>query len=123
MCPAGVLTIGYGHTGSDVKPGMVITESEADQLLKKDLYRFEMSVISLITRPLTQHEFDAVVSFCYNVGSGALEDSTFRKRINAGENKQRCFQEEFPKWVKGPNGPLPGLVRRRDAEVELATTA
>ena len=100
---------------------MKITEAEAERLLKKDLYRFEMSVVTLITRVLTQQEFDAVVSFAYNVGAGALEHSTFRRRINSGDNKVACFKEEFPKWVNGTNGPLPGLVRRREAEVDLAT--
>ena len=83
---------------------------------------FEQEVSRLILPKLTQHEFDAIVSFAFNVGSGALSDSTFRRRMNAGENKAQCFREEFPKWVNGPNGPLPGLVRRRDAEIELATT-
>ena len=115
------MTIGYGHTGPDVRPGMQITEAEAERLLKKDLYRFEMSVITLIKTPLTQQEFDATVSFCYNVGASALEHSTFRRRINAGDDKATCFREEFPKWVNGSDGPLPGLVRRREAEVELAT--
>ena len=122
VCASGVWTIGYGHTG-DVKAGDVITQAEAEQLLKKDLYRFEMAVISLIQPDLTQHEFDAVVSFAFNVGTGALEQSTFRRRINSGENKPLCFKEEFPKWVNGSTGPLAGLVRRRAAEVELATTA
>jgi len=116
-----VLTIGYGHTGTDVRPGMKITEAEAERLLKKDLYRFEMSVISLIKPRLTQEEFDAIVSFAFNVGAGALEHSTFRRRINAGESKPLCFKEEFPKWVNGSDGPLAGLVRRREAEVKLAT--
>ncbi len=83
---------------------------------------FEQEVSKLIVPVLTQHEFDAIVSFTFNVGSGALSGSTFRKRINNGENKAQCFREEFPKWVNGSNGPLPGLVRRRDAEVELATS-
>ena len=100
---------------------MTITEAEAEALLKKDLMRFEDAVTRLINRHLTQHEFDAIVSFTFNVGSYALETSTFRKRMNRGENKQRCFSEEFPKWVNGSNGPLPGLVRRREAEVELAS--
>ena len=123
MCPAGVLTIGYGHTGSDVRPGMQITEAYAEELLRKDLQRFEKDVVALIEVSLTQHEFDATVSFTFNVGSGSLSSSTFRRRINAGENKQRCFKEEFPKWVNGSNGPLAGLVRRREAEVDLALTA
>ena len=115
-----MLTIGYGHTGSDVLLGMEITEEEAELILKEDLKRFEQSVTRLITVPLTQHEFDAVVSFTFNVGAGALEESTFRRRMNAGEHKPKVFQEEFPKWVNGANGPLPGLVRRREAEVDLS---
>jgi len=114
------LTIGYGHTGPDVLLGMEITEDEAELILKEDLKRFEQSVTQLITVSLRQHEFDAIVSFAFNVGSGALKESTFRRRINAGENKSTCFREEFPKWVNGANGPLPGLVRRREAEVKLA---
>jgi lysozyme len=115
-------TIGYGHTGPEVVPGVTVTQAEAEQLLKQDLHRFESAVSKLIEVPFTQHEFDATVSFAYNVGEGALSSSTFRRRINAGEDKATCFREEFPKWVNGANGPLPGLVRRRDAEVELATT-
>ena len=101
---------------------MKITEAEAERLLKQDLYRFEMSVVTLIKPVLTQQEFDATVSFAFNVGAGALEHSTFRRRVNAGEDKATCFKEEFPKWVNGSNGPLPGLVRRREAEVDLATS-
>ena len=122
VCPAGVLTIGYGHTGPDVRPGMQITQGEAERLLKEDLKRFENTVTRCIKVPLTQYEFDATVSFCYNVGPSALEHSTFCRRMNAGQNKAQCFKEEFPKWVNGSNGPLPGLVRRREAEVELATS-
>ena len=118
----GVLTIGYGHTGSDVKPGMTITEAEAEALLKEDLERFEQAVSHLIKVPFNQNEFDATVSFTFNCGAGALDSSTFKRRINAGEHKATCFREEFPKWVNGSNGPLPGLVRRRDAEVALAVS-
>ena len=99
---------------------MTITEAEAEEFLRKDLKRFEQSVTRLITVQLTQQGFDATVSFVYNIGAGALEQSTFRRRINAGENASACFREEFPKWVNGANGPLPGLVRRREAEVNLA---
>ena len=116
------MTIGYGHTGPDVTRGMQITQAEADRLLKQDLHYFEDKVSCLIAVPLTQHEFDATVSFTYNVGAGSLEHSTFRRRINEGENKQLCFQEEFPKWVNGNDGPLPGLVRRREAEIHLAAS-
>ena len=122
VCPSGVWTIGYGHTNG-VKPGDIITKAEAEKLLTEDLKRFEDAVTRLIDVPFTQHEFDATVSFAFNVGAGALEQSTFRRRINKGEDKPLCFKEEFPKWVNGSTGPLAGLVRRRDAEVELATTA
>lgn len=98
----------------------MITQERANQLLTEDLHRFERGVRSIIKVPLTQHEFDAIVSFTFNVGEGALASSTFTRHMNQGEDKATCFQEEFPKWVNGGNGPLPGLVRRRDAEVELA---
>ena len=114
-------TIGYGHTGPDVIQGVEITEEEAEMLLKEDLEYFEKQVCNLINIPLTQEEFDAIVSFTYNVGAGNLKSSTFRRRINAGENKTTCFKEEFPKWIKGGNGPMPGLVKRRQSEIALAT--
>nr|BDD43766.1 hypothetical protein 2 [bacterium]BDD46699.1 hypothetical protein 10 [Paracoccaceae bacterium]BDD46755.1 hypothetical protein 8 [Paracoccaceae bacterium] len=115
-----MLTIGYGHTGTDVYIGQRITEAEAEELLRADLKRFEEAVNRLITRPLTQHEYDAITSFTFNIGIGALEISTFRKRINSGEPKRICFTEEFPRWVNGFSGPLPGLVSRRNAEIALA---
>ena len=91
-------------------------------MLVEDLQYFEHEVHKLINVPLLQQEFDAIVSFAFNVGAGNLQSSTFRRRMNNGENKAQCFREEFPKWVNGANGPLPGLVARRDAEVELATS-
>ena len=101
---------------------MKITPQQAELYLVEDLAYFETQVRTLISVPLTQHEFDAIVSFTYNVGAGNLESSTFRRRMNKGEDKSLCFREEFPKWVNGGNGPLPGLVARRDAEVQLALT-
>ncbi len=112
-----MLTIGYGHT-SGVYEGQTITEHDAEELLRTDLMWFEQEVCRLILPVLNQNEFDAIVSFTFNVGSGALSDSTFRRRINSGEDKATCFREEFPRWT---NGGLAGLVRRRDAEVQLAT--
>ncbi len=117
VCPAGVLTIGVGHTGPDVKPQMMITQSEADQLLAQDVERFEKAVTDLIDVPLKQQEFDALVSFAFNCGAGALGESTLRRRLNAGEEKPKVFAEELPRWN---NGGLAGLVRRREAEVKLA---
>lgn len=122
-CPSGVLTIGFGHTGSDVYQGQTITEEQATALLRVDLNRFEDAVRRQIKVPLEQCEFDALVSFAYNCGEGALQHSTLRRRLNEGGDKPTIFREELPKWVNGNNGPLLGLVRRRDAEVKLATSA
>ena len=120
LCPSSIWTVGVGHTGPDVGPGMHITQAEADRLLAGDLKRFEKTVTDLITVPLDQCEFDALVSFTFNTGSGALQESTLRKRLNKGDPKSAVFAEELPRWVNGANGPLEGLVRRRDAEVRLA---
>ncbi len=115
------LTIGYGHYGPDVKPTLQITQAEGRRLLHKDLERFVSAVNALIDRKLTQTEFDALVSFTYNLGEGALAGSTLRKRLNAGDPKPKTFREELPKWVKAGGVTLQGLVIRRDDEVQLAT--
>jgi lysozyme len=122
ICPAGVLTIGYGSAGPHVTPGKAITRAQADALLLKDLARFEAGVSELITKPLTQGQFDALVSFAFNLGCGALEESTLRRRLNGGEDANTVIAQELPKWVKAAGATLPGLVRRRAAEVELATS-
>lgn len=119
LCPSNVVTIGVGHTGPDVVMGMNITEGHAMELLAQDLTRFEKAVSQLINAELNQAQFDALVSFAFNCGAGALEESTLRKRLNAGEDPNTVAKEELPKWCKGPNGPLAGLVRRRTAEVNL----
>ena len=119
LCPAGVWTIGYGHTAG-VKPGDYVSRERGEEMLREDLRYYEDAVNDLITVPLSQNEFDALVSFTYNLGAGALGESTLRKRLNAGEPKCPVFQQELPKWVKAGNETLPGLVRRREAEVELA---
>ena len=120
ICPAGVWTIGYGSTGGHVYPGQVIAEQEAEQLLRKDLWRFEDCVSSRVMVQLTDNEYAALVSFAFNCGCGAFQESTLLRRLNAGEPKPRVFSEELPKWVRGGGAVLPGLVRRREAEVALA---
>jgi lysozyme len=121
LCPANVWTIGYGHTTAaghpTVKAGDVITATEADTILRRDLSRFEEGVLDLVRVPLTQGQFDALVSFAFNCGLGALGKSTLLKRVNA-----RRFSEvpaEFMKWTKGGGRELPGLVRRRREETAL----
>lgn len=117
LCPAKVWTIGYGSTGPHVTAGKVITEAEAEELLKDDLDRFEKAVTRLVTVPLRQNQYDALVSFAFNVGIGALERSTLLKRVNA-----RLFDlafGEFAKWNRAGGKVLAGLTRRRAAEAAL----
>lgn len=115
-CPANVWTIGYGHTGN-VKPNDVITQEQAEELLKRDLISFENSVSKLIKIAVTQNEFDALVSFAFNVGVGALANSTLLKLLNAGNTKGAS--EQFGRWVYAGNKVLEGLIKRRNAEREL----
>ena len=76
LCPANVLTIGYGHTGKDVIPDMQINEVTAEQILKRDLEKFEKAVDRLVTSKINQNQFDALVSFTFNLGEGNLKSST-----------------------------------------------
>jgi len=106
-------TIGVGHTG-DVVPGMTITEEEASDLLREDLKWSEAAVEHLVRVPLKQGQFDALVSFCFNLGQGALGQSTLLRKLNAGDYSG-CAAE-FPRWNKAGDRVLPGLVVRRAAE-------
>ena len=117
ICPAGVFTIGYGHTGADVKSGMKITQEEAETLLKNDLKAFEKGVQRIIKKELTQNQFDALVSFAYNLGLENLKKSTLAKLINQGKIKEASSQ--FERWVYANGVKLNGLIRRRKAEKEL----
>jgi len=112
-------TIGYGTT-KGVRPGMVVTQEQAEELLIKDVAAFEGAVLQLLPIRLTQGEFDALVSFAYNCGAAALEASTLRKRLLDGEPRCWVYQKELPRWNKGGSGVLEGLVRRRQAEADLA---
>ena len=115
-CAAGVLTIGYGSTGAHVKEGMKITQAEADQLLSLDLVRFERAVMSLANKP-SQQQFDALVSFAFNLGEGALRSSTLMKLHNQGLFIDASNQ--FTRWNKAAGRVLLGLTRRREAEKKL----
>lgn len=120
-CPAGVWTIGYGHTGTvdgkAVASGMTITAKKATELLKKDLAKFEAAVNAYVTAPITQNMFDALVSFAYNCGAGALKGSTLLKKLNAKDYNGAA--EQFPLWNKAGGKVLKGLVRRRERERQL----
>jgi GH24 family phage-related lysozyme (muramidase) len=115
-------TIGYGHTGPDVVPGLTITQQQADALLQKDVADAASAVEQLLPGvALLPRQRDALISFCFNVGAGALETSTLRNRLLAGESTALLLKEELPRWCKGPHGPVEGLKRRRAAEVAHAT--
>jgi lysozyme len=115
-CPAGVWTIGYGHTGPEVREGMTIGRDEAEAMLRGDLIRFEEGVAKS-AGACTQGQYDALVSFAFNLGLGALRSSTLLKKHKAGEH--RLAAGEFARWIHAGGRKLPGLVRRRAAEAEL----
>lgn len=119
LCPAGVWTIGYGHT-QGVKPDMVINQLQAERFLRQDLKRFEDAVTSLVKVPITPNQFSALVSFAYNVGTGALYDSTLLRKLNKKDYKGAA--NEFLRWNKAGGKVLPGLTRRRLAEKDLFET-
>ena len=116
VCPAGVLTIGYGTTAG-VTPGMTITAERAEQLLRQDIAKFERGVRDSVKVPLTENQFSALVSFAYNVGLGAFRTSTLLRLLNKGEYAQAA--EQFGRWNKAGGKVLPGLTRRRAAERKL----
>lgn len=113
----GVLTIGYGHTGADVRPGMVITEPEATALLRRDMAVAEHTVNIGVRVPLTQNQFDALADFVFNAGTGSFLHSTLRELVNEGKFIEAAAQ--FSSWVHADGKIEPGLVRRRQAEAEL----
>jgi lysozyme len=120
-CPANVWTIGYGHTSAagapTVEPTSTITQNEAEEILRRDLQQYERGVEKMVKVEITQGQFDALVDFAYNAGVGALQKSTLLKKVNAEDFD--AVPAEFMKWTKGGGKELPGLVRRRRAEVKL----
>lgn len=119
--PIGVPTIGYGHilnmTPADIGRTR-ITEAEAEDLLREsDLPRYEAAVERMVRVPMTQGHFDALVDFAFNLGIGALANSTLLRLFNAGDTDGASKQ--FGRWVHAGAGILPGLVTRREAERKL----
>lgn len=123
----GVLTIGYGHTSAagapSVKSGMTITQIEADGILTADLVKYEAAVSKALTRSPTQSQFDAMVSLCYNIGTGGFAGSSVAKKFNAGDLKGAA--DAFLLWNKGgtPKRVIDGLTNRRAAERQLFLSA
>jgi len=123
LCPAKIPTIGYGATfypdGKKVTmKDSPITEEKGVELLKSMLVKFEQYVDSYCIDSINQNQFDALVSFCYNLGPASLKSSTLLKKVNADPNDP-TIEAEFMKWVKAGGKTLKGLVRRREAEAKL----
>ena len=113
---AGVLTIGYGHTGSDISEGDRISEYWAMELLRNDLGAAEAAVRRLhVAR--TQGQFDALVSFVFNLGIQRLQGSTLLKVIREGRSRHR-IRQEFKRWVYAGGKKLRGLEHRREWEAK-----
>lgn len=112
----GVWTIGYGTTRG-VKPGQEISEAQAEALLKTDLARFERDVSQAVRVPINDNQFAAIVSFTYNVGSGAMRSSTMLRKLNRRDIYGAA--NEFPRWNRAGGRVLAGLTRRRNAERAL----
>lgn len=125
--PAGHATIGFGHlihrgnvTAADNQKWGTITRERGFQILRADVQQFERGVQKLVTVPLSQHQFDALVVFSFNVGLGALEQSTLLRVLN--QKKYREAADQFLRWVLAGGQRMPGLVRRREAERKLFLT-
>ena len=118
MCAGGKYTIGYGHTRG-VEVGDTCTQEQAEKYLREDVREAEETVEVLITVPLTQNQFDALVSLVYNIGSGNFYDSTIRRVINCKVADREEYRKAWMMWVKSRNKVLKGLVRRREAEFKL----
>ena len=112
-CPAGVWTIGYGHT-EDIKEGDIVSPEEANKLLRADVFKFEEYVTDNVIVNLTQNQFDALVAWTFNLGVGNLRNSTMLKKLNNADYTSVPF--EMKRWNKAGGKTLDGLVRRRQAE-------
>ena len=115
-CPAGVWTIGYGHT-KGVQEGDEWSESHANRMLEVELEEYEGYVDKYVTAPLGQNQFDALVSWTYNLGGGNLSASTMLKVLNAGEYDE--VPNQMLRWNKAGGKVLEGLTRRRQAEADM----
>ncbi len=107
-------TAGYGHTGSDVKPGMKVTQAMADAWFDADVAKFESGVSALLKVPTSQSQFDAMVSLAYNIGLGNFGKSTLLKKHNA--KCWQCAAGQFLVWNRAGGKVMNGLTRRRNAE-------
>ena len=117
-CPAGIVTLGYGHTRT-ARLGQTITEQPATALLRQDIADAEKAVNrTAAVRPLTQNQFDALVSLVFNIGTGNYDRSTIRAKV-INNPTDPAIRAEFGKWVNAGGKRLEGLIRRRAAEADL----
>jgi lysozyme len=115
-CPAGVWTIGYGHI-KGVSEGMSITQEQAEQMLLDELKEYENYINELVVVDLSQNQFDALVSWVYNLGPANLKSSTLLKVLNSGD--YAGVPDQIERWNKAGGKVLEGLIRRRQAESSL----
>lgn len=115
----GIWTIGWGHI-ADVREGDTCTEAEAEAFLREDLADAEKAVNDSVTVPLNQNQFDALVSFTFNVGTGAFRSSTMLRKLNDGNYDGAAM--EFARWNKQSGQVLNGLTKRRAEERDLFST-
>ena len=116
-CPAGIWTIGIGHTGDDVAPDSEIDEEDAERLLDDDLSVAYAAIEQLVDVPLNQNEFDALCSLIFNIGREAFKSSTLLKLLN--QDQRYPAAQQFLRWVHAGREVLPGLVARREEERAL----
>lgn len=116
LCPAKVWTIGYGHT-KGVKQGMQITEEQAEELLREDMQE-AIDVVERLSVELSENQYNALVSFVFNIGGSAFAASTIRRKILANPNDS-SIRAEFLRWVYADGKMLKGLERRREREADL----
>jgi len=119
LCPAGIWTIGVGHTGGGVTKGMKITMEQAEHFLTEDLFVAEGAVRRLVEVPLKQNQFDALVSFVFNLGEGNFKKSTLLRVINSTPNDYGKITTQFLRWNKAAGKILKGLTDRREDEAKL----
>jgi lysozyme len=112
----GVWTIGYGHT-RNIRPGITISKEQAELYLQEDLERFEAAVFWHVKVPLTDNQFSALVAFVFNIGASAFAYSTLLKFLNKARYTEAA--QQFLRWDKAQGKVLPGLTRRRQAEMRL----
>lgn len=115
-CAANVLTIGYGST-KGVTEDMEITQEEAESLLQEEMHEYEGYINDMVKVPLEQHQFDAMVSWVFNLGSGNLSSSTLLKKLNNSEYDE--VPAQIRRWNKAGGKVLDGLIRRREAEAKM----